>query len=233
MKIKVLVVEDILSLNRSIVNMLKKEDYKAFGILDMETAKEAFLDERPHIILLDIMLPQGYGYELITFFRKHYNSWIIMLTALDDEKSKRICYENGADDYITKPFDLHELLYKLNAIKRRIYLNLKECQIGDITFNTDTNKLTCKEKTIAIQPSQMRFLKLIYDKYREDSYLDKASVFDWASEEVNETGRLQTLVARLRKNLSYIGCEMIDIETIYGKGYRIVVEQNENKRGNK
>jgi DNA-binding response OmpR family regulator len=229
MKIKVLVVEDRLSLNRSIVNMLNKEDYIAFSALDMDTAKETFLNEKPHIVLLDIMLPQGYGYNLITFFRKYHDSWILMVTALDDEQSKRICFENGADDYITKPFDLYELLYKLKAIKRRISMNLKECQIGDITFNTNTNKITCKEKTIVIQPSQMKFLKLIYDKYLENSYVNKFEAFDKVGKNINETGRLQTLVARLRKNLFYIGSEQIDIETIYGKGYRIIVEKNKIK----
>lgn len=230
MRIKVLVVEDNVSLNKSIINMLEKEKYTAFGVQDMDQAREMYVKEKPHIILLDIMLPQGRGYELIKFFLKDHDSRIIMLTALDDRESKRICYENGADDYITKPFDLHELLYKLNAIKKRILTSSPEFNIGDISFNTENNKLSCGSKTIVIQPSQIRFLKLLYEKHLENSFVDKAEGFEGSSSDLNEASRLQTLVARLRKNLSYIGSGQIDIETIYGKGYRIIIKNNRRKQ---
>ncbi|MDW7667312.1 MAG: response regulator transcription factor [Bacillota bacterium] len=225
MKIKVMVVEDNQSLNKSIINMLKKEKYEAYGALDIESAEDTFLKEKPHIILLDIMLPHGYGYELIKFFRRHNDCRIIMLTALSDHKSKSLCYEEGADDYITKPFDLYELLYKLNAVKRRIFQNLKEISVGDINFSLDTHKLTCRDKSIVIQPSQIRLLKLLYDRYLENSYVDKDEIFEDTCDEINERGRIQTLVARLRKNLLYVESKSINLETIYGKGYRFNVEE--------
>lgn len=223
MKIKVLVVEDKETLNNSIVNMLKKERYIAFGETDIDGAKERFLVEKPHIVLLDIMLPNGNGYSLIPFFKKHYNSRILMITALDDEQSKRSSYENGADDYITKPFDLYELIYKLSAIRRRIISQLKVFEVGDIVFNLDKNKLTCKGKDFTIQPSQIKLLKALYEKYNENSYLDKTEFSTFFNEEINENYRMQTLVARLRKNLSDLGSECVSIETVYGKGYQLIV----------
>lgn len=223
MKIKVLVVEDKESLNRSIVSMLRKEGYIAFGATDIDSTKEIFLSEKPHIILLDIMLPSGSGYNLISFFRKHHDSRILMLTALSDQESKRISYENGADDYITKPFDLYELIYKLGAIKKRILMQQNEHMIGDITFNTVSNVLNCKGKKIIIQPSQMKLLKRIYEKYQESSYLNKVEAVDNNTQNIDESNRIQTLVARLRKNLADIGSEEIIIENIYGKGYQMVV----------
>lgn len=223
MRIKILVVEDKASLNNSLVNMLTKEGYIAFGVTDIDEAKNRFLEQNPHIVLLDIMLPNGSGYKLIPFFKSHFNSRIIMMTALDDEQSKRISYENGADDYITKPFDLYELIYKLNAMRRRIFLQLIEFQIGDIIFNVDTNKLICKGKTYSIQPSQIKLLKELYVKYNGNSYLDKQEFSFFFKEELNEDYRMQTLVARLRKNLSTIGCEEVIIDTIYGKGYQLVI----------
>lgn len=223
MKIKVLVVEDKESLNRSIVGMLKKEGYIAFGTTDIDSTKEMFLAEKPHIILLDIMLPSGSGYDLISFFRKYNDSRILMLTALSDQESKRISYENGADDYITKPFDLYELIYKLGAIKRRILLQQNEYKVGDITFNIDSNLLTCKGKKTTLQPSQMKLLKRIYEKYEESSYLNKIEAVENVSHNVDESNRIQALVARLRKNLADIGSEEIIIETIYGKGYQMAV----------
>jgi DNA-binding response OmpR family regulator len=231
MVVKVLVVEDKESLNRTIVNMLRREGYIAFSATDMSSSKRVFIEEMPHIILLDIMLPGGNGYDLIPFFRKHGDSNILMLSALNDELSKRISYENGADDYISKPFDLYELIYKLEAMKRRIISNLKVYQVGDIIISADNNTLTCKGVTVAIQPSQIKILIRLYEKYEEKSYLDKNEVVECLSKDVDESCRVQTLLARLRKNLLGIGSETVYIETLYGKGYKLVVSLPRVKNG--
>lgn len=231
MEIKALVVEDKESLNRTILSMLKKEDYIAFGATDMESAKKIFLEQMPHIILLDVMLPSGNGYDLIPFFRSYSDSSILMLTALDDEQSKRISYENGADDYITKPFDLYELIYKLSAMRRRILANLKVYHVGDIVFNADTNTLTCKGKTVAIQPSQIKLLVKLYERYEQKGYLDKDEVIDHLSKDVDESYRVQTLLARLRRNILDLESDFVTIETLYGKGYKLVVRSPRVKNG--
>ena len=229
MKIKALVVEDRISLNKSITSMLLREGYAAFNATDVEDAKDIFLKEKPHIVLLDIMLPGGSGFDLIYFFRKHNDSRILMLTALDDEQSKRVSYENGADDYITKPFDLYELVYKLGAIKRQIISSLREYQVGDIVFDTDSNRISCGEKSFFIQPSQIKLLRCLYERYEEDSYLDKSEACGLNCEGVDESQRLQTLAARLRKSLIDVGSKDVFIETIYGKGYKLYVK-NPGKR---
>lgn len=223
MKIKVLVVEDNGSLNRAIIDMLNKEGYDAFGSNDMKSAKKIFLRESPHIVLLDIMLPDSNGYDLIPFFRNQSDSIIIMLTALSDDEIKKISYENGADDYITKPFDLYELIYKLKAMERRIISQLKIYEFGDITFDAESNVLICNDKSIRIQPSQGKLLKALYEKYKINTFLDKKDAIDWCSPSVDESFRLQTIVARLRKNLSDVGSDKIIVENVYGKGYRLVI----------
>lgn len=223
MDIKVLVIEDNRLLNNSLVAMLKKENYLACGAMDVKTGKELFLHEQPDIILLDIMLPDESGYELIPFFRARSDCFIVMLTALGDKESKQISYENGADDYITKPFDLDELIYKLRVTKRRIEVQNKVFEVGDITCEMDTNIISCHGKCFAIQPSQMTLLKMLSDKYKVNTYVDKNDITCWVDHSMSENSRIQTLVARLRKNLSDIGSEKISIETLYGKGYELVV----------
>ncbi|AWW27487.1 response regulator transcription factor [Acetobacterium carbinolicum] len=223
MQIKVLIVEDNRALNKSVINLLKKEGYAAFGATEVEEAKDIFLKEAPQIILLDIMLKDSSGYELIPFFKMNPDNFILMLTALDDKQSKANAYENGADDYITKPFDLYELIYKLRAIKRRIKAQQKVCQAGDVIFDMESNQLTCNGQTFSIQPSQAKFFKALYQKYQENTYLDKKEAIEWLNPGVDESFRLQTMVARLRKNLADIGSECVIIETVYGKGYRLVL----------
>ncbi|GMQ57494.1 response regulator transcription factor [Vallitalea sediminicola] len=230
MNIKVMVVEDKKALNQTLVKMLKKEKYEAVGVMDFQEAKSVYMSISPHIVLLDVMLPNGSGYDLIPYLRAYNNCRIIMISALNDSKSKTQAYENGADDYISKPFDLYELIYKLNALKKRILSELKEYEIGDISFNTETHYLSCKGKSFVIQPSQIKLLKVLVEKKEEDSYLKRNEFGSFFSEEVNENVRMQTLIARLRKNITAIGSEEIIIETFYGKGYQLVVcQQRENK----
>jgi len=223
-QISILVVEDKPSLNKSLVTMLRREGYRAYGALNMDEAKEVFSAVNPHIVLLDIMLPGGSGCSLIPFFRQRHDCRILMLTALEGERSKRIAYENGADDYITKPFDLNELIYKLNAIKRRVVSEQRRCSIGDIAFDMDLNLLSCGGRSYVVQPSQIKLLKRLTEKYEENDFLEKSEVTQYECAEIDDSQRIQTLVARLRRNLSDIGSQSVSIETIYGKGYKLVVD---------
>lgn len=220
MKIRVLVVEDKMALNQNIVDVLEMEGYLPYSALDFDEGKRFIEEEQPDIVLLDIMLPGGRGYDLIPYIKKDSDSHIIMLTALNDEESKCLCYENGADDYITKPFNLQELVYKLGAISRRIISNQRVFHIGDITFNMDTSELCCHHKRVALPPSQLKLLKLLYEKYQMKSYLDKKEVFH---SDIDESRRIQTFVGRLRDNLTYVGSLRVSIETLYGKGYQLEV----------
>lgn len=227
MKIKALTVEDNRLLNKSVVNMLNKEGYEAFSAFDIDEAVKVFAEQKPHIVLLDIMLPGGNGCDLIKRFSANCDTRVLMLTALDDEQSKRMAYENGADDYITKPFDLYELVYKLSAIRKRVLSSMKKFSVGDISFDVESNLLSCGERGFYIQPSQMRLLRCLFAKHEEKSYLDKMEACDFHCEGVDESQRLQTMVARLRKNLDDVGSKAVTIETIYNRGYELVVSGGE------
>lgn len=230
MQINVLVVEDNPSLNTSLTTMLKKEGYHAYSALNESEAQAILAKTAPHIVLLDIMLPDGSGFDLVPMFRQRKDCRILMLTALDSDSSKRIAYETGADDYITKPFDLGELIYKLNSIKRRILSEHRKCSIGDISFEIDQNRLVCGERVCMIQPSQIKLLKRLLEKYEEHDYLKKCEVSECTCFEIDESQRIQTLVARLRKSLVEVGSKQVSIETIYGKGYKLAVDAQRGSR---
>lgn len=224
---KVLVVEDNIKFNNKICNVLEIEGFRSFSTENIKEAKKIFIEEKPSIILLDIMLPDGNGYDLIKLFKAKLDCWVIMMTALNDIDSKLMCYKLGADDYIAKPFDLFELIFKLNAIRKRILISLDEYKVGDIKFNIETFTLTCEKKSIIIQPSQIKLLKQLYMKSLENSFVNKFEIVDAYNKDIDESSRIQTLVARLRKNLSYIDSKQIEIETIYGKGYKMIVKNKE------
>lgn len=220
MDLKVLVIEDKKALNKNIALMLRKEGFIPICAYDISSAKKEFLKEKPDVILLDIMLPGGKGYDLIPYFRRYSDVRIIMITALSDEESKEIAYLHGADDYITKPFKLKDIAFKLKAIKRRIILNIKKYRIGDITFDIETGELNCNGQTTILTRNQINFLKLLYIEYEKNSFLDKAEIFDT---NINESGRIHTMVNKIREELNYVGSKGVFIETVYGKGYRFHV----------
>ncbi|MDD4461988.1 MAG: response regulator, partial [Eubacteriales bacterium] len=109
MEISVLVIDEHFIFNRALVSALRREGFNAEGCGDLLTAHQLFVRMNPDIILLDIILDGTKAFDLISCFRQQNNARILVMTEHDDIRSKRICYENGADDYRVKPFCQYEL----------------------------------------------------------------------------------------------------------------------------
>ncbi len=219
MVVNILVVEDNAKLNKKICNLLEIEGYRTYSAYHMEEVREVCESKKPEIVLLDVMLPGGNGYELINQLKNENDCWVIMLTALSDFRSKEISYQSGADDYITKPFDMFELIFKLNAIRKRIVASTKVYVIGDIILDEEASEIFKGEAKLKIPASHSKFLGMLYEKYQTDSYLDKSELQFEYMNEFNDSNRIQTLVSRVRKNLKQIDSKNVLIETVYGKGY--------------
>ena len=112
----ILVVEDDENLNRGITFSLKKSGYEVFSAESVKKAKRIASDHNVDVIICDVNLPDGNGLEFVRWMRCNYNTYIICLTALDQEMDQVMGYEAGADDYITKPFSLSVLLLKKHLL---------------------------------------------------------------------------------------------------------------------
>lgn len=220
---KILIIEDNRALNETIKNVLVEEGFTICTAFSGKAAKEQSYRERPDIVLLDIMLPDVTGYNLIDFLKRNGNPLIIVISALEEEKTRRIAYEKGADDYLIKPISLFELKYKLKAIKKRAKKNDFVFKVGDIKFDVEHLELTCQSKTILLQHSQMAVLKRLYDKYLTGELLDKNELIDIHGMGKSMNFRIHTLIGRLRKKLADVGSEKIIIDNEYGKGYKMIV----------
>ncbi len=122
----ILIVEDELSLQETLAYSLKKEGYTVEIVGDGRSALEAARRMRPDLIVLDIMLPEMDGFEVARILRKEMTTSILMLTARDDEIDRVVGLEVGADDYLTKPFSMRELMARVKAQLRRTRLLREE-----------------------------------------------------------------------------------------------------------
>ncbi len=192
--------------------------------MNAREAREAAAVHPPHIVLLDIMLPGGSGYELVPFFREYEHCRILMLTALNDAASKKASYSSGADDYITKPFDMFELIYKLRAVSRQLLSHMQVIQIGDMTLQTEEHLLHRGEKRAYLQPSQTRLLRKLYLAYLEhETYSEEPA----AVPSKGEPDSTYMQISRLRKKIREVDSQTVLIESVYGKGYTLSIIDEE------
>jgi DNA-binding response OmpR family regulator len=221
MAITILVVEDDSLLQSSIVRILKSRNYHAVGAGNIRDGKKLFETEKPDIVLLDIMLPDGKGYELLPLLAG--SAKVMIMTALTDKDSKYLCYEYGAEDYLIKNFDMQEMLYKIDVMNR----NLKRdtLTVGDVVLDGKRQQLRCDGRTVDLPHSQVELFQMLYHSYRKSTYLPKDDVVPVRADEVDESARIQNRIARLRKSLSQVQSQKVLIETVYGKGYQLVIVQ--------
>lgn len=223
MKLNILVVEDNAVLNKNICFALRKEGYWVQPALSLQQALAEFSNYSIDLVILDVMLKDDNGIQLIPKFKKADHVKVIMLTAVSGKESKVSSYEYGADDYITKPFDMYELIFKLSLLKKYIIREKKIVLFGDILI--DKEKMIIKSEdglSSNLSPFEMSvFIKLLY-KYLDNKILVKEDIFGLPIND-SEEKRVRTLIGRLRKHLITIQSENVFIETLRGVGYRLVL----------
>ncbi|MBU1096667.1 MAG: DNA-binding response regulator [Ignavibacteriae bacterium HGW-Ignavibacteriae-2] len=185
-------------------------------------AYERIIKDPPDLVLLDLSLPGLSGIEICKYLREQANTKdipIIMLTARDQESDKVRGLNIGADDYITKPCSMNEMLARINAVLRRTSPTLIDSiQLGDLEINFASNLAYCKNSEIQLTPIEFKILTaLVKAKGRILSRTDLLEIV-WGIDYTGEERKVDVNIKRLRDKL--IGCKNI-IQTIKGIGYRI------------
>ncbi len=214
--IRVLIVEDNELLGASIDEFLNKNSYDSRWIDDDRELLPLLSVEMFDIVVLDLMLRFSSGEELISKVKSRIPKLpIIVITAKDSIESKQICFNLGADDYITKPFNPKELMFRIEAVCKRVYgLNNIE-KIGDIIIDLD-NK-TIKERDLEIVLTNKEWDVLTFLLKRRNRIVTHNDILNyvWADKDVGEES-VRTYIKKLRNILP-----QGSIETIKGRGYRL------------
>lgn len=227
MKEKILIIEDEEDLVKGLKLNLAGEGYDVAWAYDGQEGIRKALEERPDLIILDIMLPKMDGLEVCREIRqKNMNIPIIMLTAKGEEVDKVVGLEVGADDYITKPFSIRELLARLKAHLRREKREVKKIpeaySFGDVEVDFSHFKVRRKGKEVDLTSLEVEILNYFVSHRGEvvtrEALLDKI----WGYERFPTTRTIDNHILKLRKKIEEDPAHPKYIFSVYGAGYRFM-----------
>jgi DNA-binding response OmpR family regulator len=219
----ILVVDDKSNLRNLVRDYLEAEGFRVVIATDGREALFAARQVKPDLILLDIMMPEMSGYEFIKAYRKECDTPIILLTARLDETDKVLGLELGADDYVTKPFGMKELVARINAVLRRvghISTTPEILSIGDIDLNREGRTVKVNGQAVNLTPSEFELLHILMSYpgrvFPRSELLLKLQGTDF--ENVERT--IDVHIRNLRTKIEPDPSKPSHIETVFGIGYR-------------
>lgn len=222
---KILVVDDTRNVQMLLSDFLASQNYEVLLASDGEEALEVTRASDPDLILLDIMMPNMDGYQFITQLRRESSTPVIMITAKQLEADIIHGFDLGADDYITKPFRMRELLVRIRAVLRRAGQKEAETaaiKIGDITLDTLKHEVLKGDSLVDLTP--LEFLVLMMLMQSQGKVIRRAELCMRLMENgyAGSESTLKIHISNLRQKLDDDLNEPKYIETIFGIGYRFV-----------
>lgn len=224
---RILIVEDEFNLADIIANKLKKEKYAVDIFCDGEEGLECALTNIYDLIILDVMLPKLNGFEILRKIRKkNIKSKVIMLTAKTQLEDKLTGLNQGANDYITKPFHIDELVARVNVQLKNTNNEISKDYIetGDLRLNTKTTNLLCTNTNETIDIVCKEFLLLEYFMRNPGQTLSREKIYEkvWGFENDAESNNLEAYLSFVRRKIKIIGSN-VQIKAIRGIGYKLEI----------
>ena len=227
---KILVVDDEDHIVELIKFNLESSGYEVILAFNGEDAIEKVLEEKPDLIILDLMLPKIDGVEVCKIVKQNEatsNISIIMLTAKSDESDKIVGLETGADDYMTKPFSVKELIARVNAVLRRnSYYKLEKnaentIKIGDIVIDDEKHEVMKANEKVELTLKEFELLRIL--AVHKGKVLSRNKLLDevWGYEYFGDTRTVDVHIRHIRKKIEDDDNVFKYIETIRGIGYKM------------
>lgn len=220
----VLLVEDDVEINQLLADFLKENGYGVFCKYDGLRVLDCLLENKIDLIVLDIMLPYRSGDIVLSDIRKHSTIPIIIISAKETTQNKIDLLRLGADDYITKPFDMEEVLARIESNLRRAEIQNNSQNFWeheDLVLDFEKNIILLQGRELLLTAKEFAILELLM-KY-PDKVFSKANLFQsiWETEYISEDNTLNVHISNLRNKLKSICPEKEFIDTVWGIGYRL------------
>ena len=223
---KILIVEDEKDMVTGLKFNLEARDYTVIAAYDGETGYRMALDEKPDLVLLDLMLPKLNGYEVCKLLKKELPDLpIIMLTAKSQEAEIVTGLELGADDYITKPFSVLELIARIRALSRRVVQETGKEEVhrfGNLEINFKKYYARKKGKPIKLLPREYELLRLFIERQGEIISREELLKQVWVYDSFPDTRTVDAHIAKLRRKIEDRPEEPKLIVTVHGIGYKFL-----------
>ncbi len=223
---KIMIVEDDEIIASTIQKHLETWNYEVNVIDDFEHVLDIYLKQRPELILLDISLPFYNGYHWCQQIRKISSVPIIFISSANENMNIVMAISMGADDFITKPFDLSVLTAKVQALLRRTYSFSKSTQVltyKDLILNLLDATISYHDQTIELTKNELKILQILFEKSETFVSRDELMMALWQSNEFIDDNTLSVNMNRLRKKLDDFHIEQL-IHTKKGVGYKLYYE---------
>ena len=230
MAVSVLVVEDDKNIAELLQMYLEKEGYAVTVAHDGGAGLSKFRAIKPDLVLLDVMMPVMDGWSVCKTIRSESQTPIIMLTAKGETDDKIMGLRSGADDYITKPFEMREVLARIEAVLRRTdrtgaEKKVRRLEFDRLTVDMDAFELTVDGKKVDTPPKEMELLFYLASSptrvYTRNQLLDEVWGFDY----FGDSRTVDVHVKRLREKLEGVS-ENWSLKTVWGVGYKFEVSQS-------
>lgn len=219
----ILVADDKAALRNLVREYLEAEGFRVVIAANGREALYAARAEKPDLILLDIMMPEMSGYDFLKTYRKERETPVILLTAKLDETDKVLGLELGADDYVTKPFGMKELVARIQAVLRRAGQTVKMAEvlaIGDLRLDREARTVTTSGRPVALTPSEFELLALLMSApgrvFPRSEILLKLQGTTFEGVERTIDVHIRNLRLKIEPDPSHPAY----IETVFGVGYK-------------
>jgi len=220
---KILVVDDEAPILEAVSYSLRKEGFKVSVAMNAEACMRSFREDQPDLIILDVMLPSASGLQVCKRIRATHDTPIILLTARAEERDKVLGLELGADDYVTKPFSVRELLARVKAVLRRGAddggSNL--IQLGDLLIDEARHEVSVRGSMVDLSPKEFALLSFLARSpgivFNRQTLLDRV----WGSDAYVDERTIDVHIRWLRSKIEIDAAEPKLLITVRGLGYKL------------
>ena len=229
---KILIVDDSRELRNLLIEELSSAGYHHLKCVDcVKTTRQAIAEEMPELVILDINLPDGDGFSLFREIRAHSDVPILFLSARDADSDRLFGLGLGADDYMTKPFLMQELLLRVSGILRRVYRGQLQretvLRLGDCTVDFGDATVTTSSGTISLTATERTILQKLLDNRGRIVTYDALCEAVWGGDYYGYENSLNVHIRHLREKVEAQPSQPRWILTARGLGYRLVKEESQ------
>ncbi|WP_336250467.1 response regulator transcription factor [Stomatohabitans albus] len=224
---RILIVEDEAAINEALAFGLEAEGFDVVTTFDGVSGWAAFEQDRPDLVILDVMLPGRSGTDICRMIRAQSTVPVIMLSAKDSEIDKVVGLEIGADDYITKPFSMRELIARVRAVLRRVGDQGHEdsavsLSMHNVHIDTQRHEVQVRGKSVDLRPKEFALLELLVRHAGHVLGRDMIIEHIWGADYVGDTKTLDVHIKRIRARIERDPKQPELIQTIRGVGYKFI-----------